>query len=184
MRRPVILSSLVMASIAAGPANGQPLYLGTQEIDTADRQAIAAVIERCTELAQEAQDAATVTRFTTQHALAAPTPDGEAVQQQGSPAPLEPAPAPDQGTATQAPTPAAPDTDTADGGMPLSLGVDAVASSGEGAEPEGEGAGEGAEPAGEGGGQGQDSSSGQQGGDGPDLAAITLEDCKQAGLVF
>lgn len=55
MMRTAILAAMV--SIAFAPAcYAKPLYLGRQEIDTGDRAAISAAIERCAELADPSEN--------------------------------------------------------------------------------------------------------------------------------
>ncbi|WP_196258664.1 hypothetical protein [Pelagibacterium limicola] len=150
------LPALFTIGLFSTAAVAQPLYLGAQEIDTADRDAVAAVIERCIELTEETTDLEIVTRFT----QARIETDGE-IQPNEETSPL-----------------LAQSREEGLGDIPISLDVDAVASDGDDSEAEGEGGGEGPEQ------EQEDDGGDQSEGDGPDMQAITLEDCKEAGLIF
>lgn len=46
----LILTAAIVTAGLAGPVAAEPLYLGTQEFDTADHATIAAIVEHCTGL--------------------------------------------------------------------------------------------------------------------------------------
>lgn len=127
----ILQASLVALWLAAAPAIAQPLYLGSQEVQTDDAAAMSEVLDRCEALARRAAEA------------------------QG-PAPL---------------------TGQDEMPVPLTLAPEAALSSGDDGEAAGEGAGDGPNPDEGGADDGDDD-------DAPDLAAMTLADCKEAGLVY
>lgn len=126
--------------------SSQPLYLGPEEVDTADEQAVTAVVEHCAELAADAPDAAAAEAFTAAH----PTRAGQPAQASaGVEPPL---------------------------GMAIALAPEDATSDGDDAEAAGEGAGGGPDTE-------SDSVDASQD-DQPDFGAITLQACKEAGLVY
>lgn len=204
-----LATCVVFLGVSAGTALAQPLYVGSEEIDTADQDAVAMLLEHCLALGEAAPDAQIVSQFTSPASQAGEEPAeeetddvaaandtaetqpviGDEPPQDLSPTPA-PEPEPEADTAEPAPAPEPEiETETAEpamGPMPLSLEVAAVASSGDDSEPAGEGAGEGTdanqdERGGENGGNGEN---GGENGEETDFSAIALEDCKEAGLLF
>lgn len=161
MVRPAItlLSGLVLAVSAGGAASAQPLYVGDQEFDTADRAQMSTLLEHCESLAADTPDVNRVAQFTAE------------VQ-----APDQPADEEQQTTFL----PASPEESAEDeqGPIPVALDLEAAISSGDSNEPEGEGAGEGTDT------QENDDEGGEQEDDDVDVQAVTLEACKEAGIVF
>lgn len=158
MRRHYVRWSIVlMASLLFGAAFAAPLFLADQEVDTAEEETMSIVLQHCEGLAQQSRDAEVVTRFGD---LRTPGSDAE------SPQDVDPASL-------------GRDTQQMFGSMPLSLEPEAVVSAdGVGAEPAGEGAGQGIVQE-----QGSGDESQGNGGD-LDLDAISLQACKEAGLIF
>lgn len=124
------------------PGTGQPLYIGDQEVDTADRGALAALIRRC-----EALEATAATMSADEDAGSPPDPSSENL----------------------GPEPPAQNV------FGSTIKLDDLASSGDGAEAAGEGAGSGAQTGGEEG--------GDEGGT-LELSAVTVDACKEAGIVY
>lgn len=148
--------SPLVAALLVSAASAQTLYVGEQEVDTADRDALARVVERCTALAEAGQDADTVSTFTQAGA-----------EREGREAT----------DATPGSATASESGDSAGPRLPLSIDVDGLASSGGEPEPAGEGTGTGVETGNE--------------GDAPattasmvDVAAITAQACKEAGIIY
>lgn len=202
-----LATCVVFLGVSAGTALAQPLYVGSEEIDTADQDAVAMLLEHCLALGESAPDAQIVSQFTSPASQAGEEPSeeetegaaeandtaetqpviGDEPSEDLSPTPA-PEPEPEADTAEPAPAPEPEletETETAEpamGPMPLSLEVAAVASSGDDSEPAGEGAGEGTDA-------NQDEGGGENGGNGEngeetDFSAIALQDCKEAGLLF
>lgn len=166
------LCASALALLLAAPAAAQTLYLGEHEIDTADRGQIRAAIERCASLAAAAPDAQQAAGFTrgSENPVASPAaPAGEQMRQ---------APSPEDPSSEEAPAEV-----PADRGA-LSLSVDALASSGEGSAASGEGGGSGTRPPGRSADSGESGDGAGDAGTGDDLASVTLQACKEAGLVY
>ncbi|WP_067336097.1 hypothetical protein [Stappia indica] len=182
-----------LALLLAAPAAAQTIYLGEHEVDTADRGAVRAAIERCATLAAAApgaQQAATFTRGSATPEASPRTSGGEQIpQDDATPQPSNAAPAApaeeQQSSSEEPPTAEAP----VDRGA-LSLSVDALASSGEGSVASGDGGGSGTRPpgrsseSGESGEGGSQAEAGEDGGDDETMASVTLQACKEAGLVY
>lgn len=164
-----------LALLLAAPAAAQTLYLGEHEVDTADRGQVRAAIERCASLAEAAPGAQQAAAFT--RGSATPQPSNET-----SAAPFE------EQQSSSDETPAAEDPVDRDD---LSLSVDALASTGEGSVASGDGGGSGTRPPGtsaepDQSGEGENREGGSEAASGDDgaMASITLEACKEAGLVY
>jgi hypothetical protein len=152
MRVPVC--SFLMLFGLAGIAFAQPIYLGKEEFDTADRNAMAALIEHCTQLASVEQ-----TDIET---------SGPRAQDMTDP--------PDADEAQGASTPSAqPGTQGEAKNDPatLSIDIDGLASVSEEQVPAGEGANAAAPP-------GETSGAEAK----PDVSSITLQSCREAGLIY
>lgn len=167
-----------LALLLAAPAAAQTIYLGEQEVDTADRGAVRAAIERCAALAAAAPGAQQAASFT--RGSATPQPSDE------TPA----APAEEQQSSSDE-TPAAEDPAVSVDRAALSLSVDALASSGEGSVASGDGGGSGTRPPGtsaesdqSGEGESREGASDAAAGDDGAMASVTLQACKEAGLVY
>lgn len=159
MVRPTItiLTGLILTLSAERAAWGQPLYVGDQEFDTANEADMAALLERCASLAANSPDADQVIQFTAEILESTlSTTD-------------------DQGIAPPA-LPSKNDVEN-EGPLPVTIDLDAITSSGDGAQPAGEGAGEGVEPPDGGTPSEQEEAS-------IDVDAITLEACKEAGISY
>ncbi len=154
MRNAFTIAALI-SGLSGGAAVAQTLYLGPEEVDTADRDAVAEVLRHCEGLAQNAPDVDVTARFT---------------------APLPPASTEDQPQDLSPQVPENPEQIPARS-VPLSLDLEAAISSGDDSEAAGEGAGEGPDSD-----EGSDGESQQVAA--PDLTVVTLEHCKEAGLVF
>ena len=178
------LCASVLALLLAAPAAAQTIYLGEHEVDTADRGAVGAAIERCTSLAAAAPDARQAAGFTRGSANPEATPA-----------------MPAGGQMPQAASPEAASFDESSAEEPvdrdaLSLSVDALASSGGGSAASGEGGGSGTRPPGRSGDAGGPDGGPDEGGsedetgseagadDGDALASVSLQACKEAGLVY
>ncbi len=164
-----------LALLLAAPAAAQTIYLGEQEVDTADRGAVRAAIERCAALAASAPGAQQAASFTR----------GSATRQPSNAAPAAPA---EEQQSSSDETPAAEDPVDRDA---LSLSVDALASSGEGSVASGDGGGSGTRPPGtsaepdqSGEGESREGASDAAAGDDGAMASVTLQACKEAGLVY
>ena len=164
-----------LALLLAAPAAAQTIYLGEQEVDTADRGAVRAAIERCAALAAAAPGAQQAAAFT--RGSATPQPSNET-----SAAPFE------EQQSSSDETPAAEDPVDRDA---LSLSVDALASTDEGSVASGDGGGSGTRPPGtsaepdqSGEGGSREGGSEAAAGDDGAMASVTLQACKEAGLVY
>lgn len=155
--RGAIFAAAALALLINGAALGQPLYVGDQEFDTANEADMATLLDRCENLAANSPNADRATRFTAVNHQS--TPPIVNVQQTEAPVALE-----------------AESQEKNEGPVPLTIDLDSVTSAGDGAQPAGEGAGEGVEPPGDDAVEGQDDTV-------IDVDAITLEACKEAGIL-
>jgi len=149
--------------LAAGPAGAQTLYLGEQALDTSDRRQVAGVLERCAALAAGAGEAAASAAFTR-----AEPPSGQAGEADGDAGNGEAVSGEDQAGALAV----------------LTLDVEAAASSGDESKPAGEGAGEASGLTELGGDQDGEEPGGDDASSAVNLAQVTLQHCKEAGLVY
>ena len=197
-----VLSCAVLM-ILAGPAASQTLYLAQQEVDSSDPAAMDAAIARCAELAAASPDARIAAAFT--HGQpAAPDPAADEASGQDQPVAQEPAadasdedvlaaqdPAADVASADDGPEAQNPVPDTVPGAAEraidpaaLTLEADGAPAAEESAAPADAGEGE-AEATGDAGAQAALAPVGSEdASEGIDLAAVTLESCKEAGLVY
>lgn len=164
-----------LALLLAAHAAAQTIYLGEQEVDTADRGAVRAAIERCAVLAAAAPGAQQAASFTR----------GSATPQPSNETPAAPVEEP-QSSSDETPTTGDPVDRAA-----LSLSVDALASTGEGSVASGDGGGSGTRPPGtsaepdqSGEGESREGASDAETGDDETMASVTLQACKEAGLVY
>lgn len=157
-------TAVISCTILTGMALANPLFIGEQEVDTADETAIAEIIELCERRGQEADDAETAMRFTVPSAY----PTRERLQPVSTLEQLEPRAA----TSSGLPAPS-------ENSIPLSIEPKAISSSDGGGEAAGEGSGPGPAPE-------ESDATGPKQEDGADLDpnAITLDACKEAGLLF
>ncbi|MEJ8570712.1 hypothetical protein [Microbaculum marinum] len=147
--------SFVLLFGSVGISLAQPIYLGEQEFDTGDRDAMAALIERCTELAEEDLAGSSAPPTSPPMRMSGEAEAGEAPPETRQPA--------------EAPT---DDVAVADREM-LSIDIEGLASGDGKQEAAGEGAGPGAPHA-----EGSDSETQ------PDLADVTVQACREAGVVY
>ncbi|WEX10908.1 hypothetical protein [Chelativorans sp. AA-79] len=130
MSRLVQLSFVLLFGLA-GTSFAQPIYLGEQEFDTGNRDTMAAILERCAELAED--DFATVASST-------PETTPSAVDRP------EAAEAGDEPSAAREPPDARSESETVIDRDLLTIDIDGLASDGGEQEPAGEGADAGAPP--------------------------------------
>lgn len=156
--------------LTTAPLAAQTLYLGEQEVDASDPVAMAAVIERCADLAAAAPDAAASAAFT----RTAPPPAQSSLDPIPKSAPQE---APVEGR-----TPP-----TAEPGLAQEPAIarDLLALSVDQPQPSGGDSSDSAASGAEGSGQGTDTAEEPtEASNVVNLARVTLGACKEAGLVF
>lgn len=159
MSKVMSLLSAVLLGLA-GTSVAQSLHVGEQEFDTTDRDVMAGLVERCSTLAADDDNAATAASLT----RTAPPPSASR--------PARSEGADDAAAIPQSPRPIPPPAPPVDRQL-LAIGVDGLASSTGEQAPAGEGASAGAPTV---------ESSGSR--PPPDLSNVTLQFCREAGVVF
>ncbi|MDP2121195.1 MAG: hypothetical protein Q8K28_14955 [Hoeflea sp.] len=166
------LLSCAILVLLAGPAASQTLYLGQQEVDTSDEGVMDAALGRCAELAAASPDARIAATFThTQPA--APDPVAEAASGRDQPRAQEPAAEASDEDQIAAQDPAA-DMASGDDGPEVQDPVPETVPGA--AEPAIDPATLSLEAGG--------AATFEESSEGIDLDAVTLEACKEAGLVY